>query len=390
MVNANAGYSMADFEPIANMIFDPGILVVGMDSKFKTLQDLIDAAKKAPGQIKISHSGNGGDDWYNGLMIAKLAGVSFNLVPFDGDAPAWQAAAGGHVDVCTTNVGVVTGLVQGKKLRGLAVYTEKRLPSIPDVPTLKELGVDLVEGSYRGYLAPKGTPKEIIDILADGLEKVSADPQFKAACAAVNMVPNFRRGDAYKTFLATEGGDAPQDRQGDETHPVIRKTGRRGITPPPFRRTDRFVYEGTHRFPGDSGLRHGLHWRAPSSLKVGTLAQPGAGQFPAAIAVCLLAISGFHAWRTFRKTAEKEEGHSWTQLAPAGIAAALIVYPILLKTLNFLLSTFLVLFVLFRLLRFKTTTVSFLTALVTTLLSFIIFAGLLGVVLPTGSSNSSS
>ena len=204
MVNANAGYSMADFEPIANMIFDPGILVVAADSKFKTFQDLVDAAKKAPGQIRLSHSGNGGDDWYNGLMIAKLAGISFNMVPFDGDAPAWQAAAGGHVEVCTTNVGVVTGLVQGKKLRGLAVYTEKRLPSISEVPTLKELGVNLVEGSYRGYLAPKGTPKEIITILADGLEKVSQDPQHKAACAAQNMVPDFKRGDVFKTFLAQE------------------------------------------------------------------------------------------------------------------------------------------------------------------------------------------
>jgi len=204
MVNANSGYAMTDFEPIANMIFDPGILVVGMDSKFKTFQELIDAAKKTPGQIRLSHSGNGGDDWFNGLMISKLAGVSFNMVPFDGDAPAWQAAAGGHVEACTNNVGVVTGLVQGKKLRGLAVYTEKRLPSIPDVPTLKELGINLVEGSYRGYLAPKGTPKEIIDILADGLEKVSQDPQFKAACAAVNMVPDFRKGDAFKTFLTQE------------------------------------------------------------------------------------------------------------------------------------------------------------------------------------------
>jgi putative tricarboxylic transport membrane protein len=204
MVNANSGYAMADFEPIANMIFDPGILVVAADSKFKTFQDLIEAAKKAPGQIRLSHSGNGGDDWFNALMIAKLTGTSYNLVPFDGDAPAWQAAAGGHVDVCTTNVGVVTGLVQGKKLRGLAVYTEKRLPSISEVPTLKELGVNLIEGSYRGYLAPKGTPKEIIDILADGLEKVSQDPQFKAACAAQNMVPDFKRGEAFKTFLAQE------------------------------------------------------------------------------------------------------------------------------------------------------------------------------------------
>jgi putative tricarboxylic transport membrane protein len=204
MVNANSGYAMTDFETIANMIFDPGILVVAADSKFKTLQDLIDAAKKAPGQIRLSHSGNGGDDWFNALMISKLTGATFNLVPFDGDAPAWQAAAGGHVEVCSTNVGVVTGVVQGKKLRGLAVYTDKRLPSISEVPTLKEQGVNLIEGSYRGYLAPKGTPKEIIAILADALEKVSADPQHRAACAALNMVPDFKRGDAFKTFLAQE------------------------------------------------------------------------------------------------------------------------------------------------------------------------------------------
>lgn len=120
------------------------------------------------------------------------------------------------------------------------------------------------------------------------------------------------------------------------------------------------------------------------ALKVGTLAQPGAGQFPAAIALCLLAISAFHVWRTFRRTAETDEGHSWTQLAPAGIAAALVFYPILLKTLDFLLSTFIVLFVLLRLLRFKTTLISFLTALFTTIFSLIIFTGLLGVVLPSG------
>ena len=120
------------------------------------------------------------------------------------------------------------------------------------------------------------------------------------------------------------------------------------------------------------------------ALKVGTLAQPGAGQFPAAIALCLLAISAFHVWRTFRRTTEIDEGHSWTQLAPAGIAAALVVYPILLKTLYFLFSTFIVLFVLLRLLRFKTTLISFLTALFTTILSLIVFTGLLGVVLPSG------
>jgi putative tricarboxylic transport membrane protein len=126
-----------------------------------------------------------------------------------------------------------------------------------------------------------------------------------------------------------------------------------------------------------------LYMAGALALKVGTRAQPGAGMFPAAVAVCLLAISAFHAWSTFQRAAEKDGGHSWTQLAPAGIAAALVFYPILMKTLSFLISTFIVLFVLLRLLRFKTTVVSFLTALVTTVLSFIIFTGLPGVVVPS-------
>jgi putative tricarboxylic transport membrane protein len=121
------------------------------------------------------------------------------------------------------------------------------------------------------------------------------------------------------------------------------------------------------------------------ALKVGTLAQPDAGQFPAMVAFFLLVIAAFHAWNTFRKTSTKrEEGHSWTQLTPAGIAAALIFYPILLKTLSFLVSTFIVLYALFRLLRFKTALISFLTALFTTLMAFIVFTGLLGVTLPNG------
>ncbi|MCX7143232.1 MAG: tripartite tricarboxylate transporter TctB family protein [Proteobacteria bacterium] len=120
------------------------------------------------------------------------------------------------------------------------------------------------------------------------------------------------------------------------------------------------------------------------SLKVGTGARPGAGMFPTAIAVALLAIAAFHAWQSFRASIGKDEGHSWTQLAPAGIAGALIVYPLLLHALDFLLSTSIVLFVLFRLLRFKTTPVSFLTAIGTTVFSYFIFAGLLGVVLPAG------
>jgi hypothetical protein len=120
------------------------------------------------------------------------------------------------------------------------------------------------------------------------------------------------------------------------------------------------------------------------ALKVGTLAGPGAGQFPSFVAIALLVATAWHAWRTFRAAAGEDRSHSWTQVAPAGIAVALLVYPIMLKGLSYLLATFLVLFALFRLLGIKRYTTSAWTAGLTTVLSFIIFAGLLGVVLPTG------
>jgi len=125
-------------------------------------------------------------------------GVTFNLVPFEGDGPANLAAAGDHVDACTSNISIVVLLAKAGKLRPLAVYTEQRLPMMPDVPTLKELGLNLVEG---GYLAPKGTPEKLIDILADAMEKVAKDPEYKKICDSSNLVVDFKKGEANRKWL---------------------------------------------------------------------------------------------------------------------------------------------------------------------------------------------
>lgn len=120
------------------------------------------------------------------------------------------------------------------------------------------------------------------------------------------------------------------------------------------------------------------------SLKVGTIARPDAGLFPVAVGFSLLAIAAFQVWQTFRRTVERDEKRIWTQIAPAGIAATIVIYPMLLKALGFLFAAFIVLFVIFRLMRFKTILTSFLTAIVTAILSLIIFAGLLRMVMPGG------
>jgi putative tricarboxylic transport membrane protein len=204
LINKEAGYTMADFKPIAQVVWDPGILVVAPDSPYKTAQELIDYAKKNPGKLKMTNSGTGGDDWYTAVMIEKLSGAKMNHIPFEGDAPAWQAVAGGHADANSTNASVVTSLVKGGKLRALAVYADKRLPEFPDVPTLKELGINLVQGSARGYLAPKDTPQEIVDILANAIEKVTKDPEFIKATKAGSLEIIFKKGDDYAKALKDE------------------------------------------------------------------------------------------------------------------------------------------------------------------------------------------
>ncbi len=204
MINKDAGYKMTDFKPIAQVVWDPGILVVAPNSKFQKMQDIIDYSKANPGKLTMTNSGTGGDDWYTAVMIEKLAGISFNNVPYNGDSPAWQAVAGGNGDANSTNASVVIPLVNGGKLKALAVYADQRLPQLPDVPTLKELGINLVQGSARGYLAPKDTPQEIIDILANAIEKVTKDPEFIKAAKAGSLEIIYKKGADYEKALKDE------------------------------------------------------------------------------------------------------------------------------------------------------------------------------------------
>ncbi len=203
-LTADSGYKMEDFVPIANMLYDPGIFVVPADSRFKTFKDVLAYAQQNPGKLKVGNSGTGGNGWYNALMIQKLTTTTWNNIPFEGDGPVIVAAAGGHVDGATTNTGQSLALIKGGKLRALAVYNDKRLESLPDVPTLKELDVNFSAASYRGYLAPKDTPPEVVAILADAMEQVAKDPEFIKLCVKNNLFVAFMKGDEYKKYLDNE------------------------------------------------------------------------------------------------------------------------------------------------------------------------------------------
>jgi tripartite-type tricarboxylate transporter receptor subunit TctC len=201
IMNKEVTYNIRELEPIANVITDPGIIVVGKDSPLKTYQDLVNAVKANPGRVTVGNSGTGGDDFFTSIQWMKATGLKIAMVPFEGDGPSWQAAMGGKIDVSFNNLGITYPQVKGGNLRALALFADKRYSLLPDVPTVKELGVDLVAGSSRGYSAPKGLPAAIKKTLIDAFKKMAQDPAFIKGCDDRASVIDMKYGDDYKAFL---------------------------------------------------------------------------------------------------------------------------------------------------------------------------------------------
>jgi len=198
-----ARYRITDFVGLANVVTDPGIFCVRADSKYKTLKNLIEDAKQNPGKIAVSHEGKGSGDYLGVVELAKQAKVEFNLVPFNGDAPAKAALLGGHVDVIAVNVSEVTDMIRGGQLRGLAVQDSKRSADLPEVPTFAELGFPTVmQGTAsRGFAATAKIPKEALNTLAGALKKIVAMPEYRAELKKLNMPVDFMAAEEYSKYL---------------------------------------------------------------------------------------------------------------------------------------------------------------------------------------------
>ncbi len=171
---------VGDFAPVARAARGTNVLVTGAQSPYKTLADLVADAKARPEAITYGAGGPG----YR-LFIELLAGslgVKFRDVAYKGAAPAVMDAAAGGVDFSIGDVTAVTPLINGGKLRALAVSADKRHPLLPDVPTGKEVGApDFEIYSWTALYAPAATPKPIIDRLADLMRQANSDPEVVAA-----------------------------------------------------------------------------------------------------------------------------------------------------------------------------------------------------------------
>ena len=207
IMNPEITYNISELEPIANVVTDPGIIVVAKDSPYKTVEDFLKAAKENPGKLTVGNSGVGGDDFFTTLIFEKASGLKFQMIPFEGDGPSWQAAMGGKIDASFNNLGITYPQIKAGNLRPLAIFTEKRYELIPDVPTMKELGYNVVSGSSRGYSAPKGIPTEARDALIAAFKKMAEMPEFVKACNDRASIIDMKFGDDYVKMLQQQEAD---------------------------------------------------------------------------------------------------------------------------------------------------------------------------------------
>lgn len=201
IMNKEITYDIGELEPIANVVTDPGVIVVGKDSKYNTVEEFLADAKANPGSITVGNSGVGGDDFFTTLIFEKESGLKFNMIPFEGDGPSWQAAMGGKIDASFNNLGITYPQIDAGNLKILAVFSEERNEMVPDAPTMKELGFNVVSGSSRGYSAPAGLPDDVKQKLFDSFEAMGNNPDFVKGCEDRALPVDIKIGADYKKYL---------------------------------------------------------------------------------------------------------------------------------------------------------------------------------------------
>ncbi|EIW15632.1 MULTISPECIES: tripartite tricarboxylate transporter substrate binding protein [Pelosinus] len=167
-------------DPLAQIASLPMVLAVQANQPWKTMDEIIEYAKKNPGQLKFGHVGVGSFTHLLGEMFGQEASIAIEQVPFTGAGEVTAALLGGHIQLTFINPMVVKGHAKDGMVRVLAVTSEQRMsdPVFAEVPTFKEQGLDIVISNWYGVAAPKEMPDEVKDKLAEGFKAIISDPQF--------------------------------------------------------------------------------------------------------------------------------------------------------------------------------------------------------------------
>lgn len=199
-VRSNLRYKVPDdFVLIAQLVETPFGLMVSASSKIKTIQDYVAAAKA--GKLTYASTGASGSSQIVMEMVKQQANLDILHVPYKGSGPVMTDLQGGLVDSFFAPYTPLMGQIQGGKLRLLAVSSDKRVASLPAVPTLKESGIDVVMTQWYGLAAPKGTPQPVIDHILRAVQKAMKQPELLRVYRADGAQDAKRTGAAFKDFV---------------------------------------------------------------------------------------------------------------------------------------------------------------------------------------------
>ena len=196
---------LKDFELIGNIVFTPQAIVVGAQTPYKSVKDLVAAAKAKPGEIAYASLGNGSTSHLTMEALQMAAGIKLNHIPFKGSSDAQTQIIGGSVPLMSDTVPGVLAQVKAGKLRAIGVAIPQRSPFLPDVPTIAEQGYPGFESvGWIGLAAPAGTPKPILDKLNAEIRKMLQDPAVKERFAQLAFTPVGDSREQFTAFVKSE------------------------------------------------------------------------------------------------------------------------------------------------------------------------------------------
>jgi tripartite-type tricarboxylate transporter receptor subunit TctC len=196
--------SIDDFKYVSRMVRDPFVLLVGEDSPFMTIEDLVAYAQANPGKITMGGFSIKSVDESLVRDFEAAAGIQFNYIPYRGGSEPVVAVLGGHIDAAVANPSEMIANYGVGKLRVLALATQERFSPFDDIPTFSEKGYEVVTEHWRGVMASKEVPDEIINRLDAALARIVDHPEFKQFMSNANMYNGYMSSDAFARLVKSQ------------------------------------------------------------------------------------------------------------------------------------------------------------------------------------------
>jgi tripartite-type tricarboxylate transporter receptor subunit TctC len=194
-----------DLIPVVLIEKAPLVLVTRSDKPYKSVKDVVDAAKAKPGSLNVGNAGTGGAHHLSAELLEDAAGIRVLHVPYKGGGPAATALLSGETDMMFEQTYAALPSIQAGKVRALAVTSDKRLPSLPDVPTMAELGyAQVTVSNWLGIVAPKGTPAPVIRQINEAYNKALAMPDMREKIAGPGNVVGGGTPEEFGALIAAE------------------------------------------------------------------------------------------------------------------------------------------------------------------------------------------